>query len=126
MSKGTGRGGAPARVRVSGLRTLGRPGGLKAAPPKRTKAEAAAADRARRVLRAEFRKAMALKAALDEQARAEGPAKGREPSREKIRSIVASLEGMSRFAIAMGILTPAENRAIWTQFIKRGLYEGWR
>lgn len=118
----TGRGKRP-----SGLRTLGAPPGPEAGGPKRTKTQAAASERAREVLRAEFDKAMALKEKLGAEAASSSPEKGREPRQaEKLRSIVASLEGMSRFAIALGLLTPAENRAIWADYMARGLYEGWR
>ena len=109
-----------------GLRTLGAPSKKSPeAAPKRTKAQEALAKKAIEVLRAEFDKAIALKAKLSDEADFASEAKGRAPS-EKIRSLVASLEGMSRFAIAMGLLTPAENRAIFSEYMAKGLYEGWR
>jgi hypothetical protein len=115
------------RINVSGVRVLGGPAKRTAKAPKRTKAQTDLAEKARKVLRAEFRRAMELKAKISAEAAASGGEKGRDPEQaEKLRSIVASLEGMSRFAIAMGILTPAENRAIWGDYVKRGLYEGWR
>lgn len=119
------------RVSLEGLRQLGAPTkpGRKAAAPKRTKAQAALADRARRLLRAEFRKALALKDKMAAESAVGGKEKGRDPGRdaaEQLRALVASLEGMSRFAIGMGILTPAENRAIWADYMRKGLYEGWR
>jgi hypothetical protein len=116
------------RIKVSGLRTLGAPGKPKAAKPKRSKSAGATADKARKVLRVEFRKALELKQKLADEAKVGGEEKGHAPARqaEKLRSLVASLEGMSRFAIAMGILTPAENRALWADAIKKGLYQGWR
>jgi hypothetical protein len=107
------------------LRTLGAPGKPAAPPPKRTKAQDALAAKAIEVLRAEFEKAIALKAKLSDEADVSSGSKGRTPA-EKLRSIVASLEGMSRFAIAMGILTPAENRALFAEYMGKGLYEGWR
>ena len=44
-----------------------------------------------------------------------GAEKGRESARqpEKLRSLVASLEGMNRFALAMGLITPAEGRELY-------------
>ena len=107
------------------LRTLGAPGAGAKAPPKRNEAEQALADKATEIMRGEFEKAIALKAKLTDEANVSSEAKGRTPS-EKLRSIVASLEGMSRFALAMGLLTPAENRALFAEYMGKGLYEGWR
>ena len=107
------------------LRTLGAPGAGKKPAPKRTDAEQALAEKAVETIRAEFEKAIALKAKLNDEANVSSEAKGRTPS-EKLRSIVASLEGMSRFALAMGLLTPAENRALFAEYMGKGLYEGWR
>lgn len=107
------------------LRTLGAPGKVAGKAPTRAPEEQALAAKAVEVLRAEFEKAMALKSKLTDEANVSSEAKGRTPS-EKLRSIVASLEGMSRFAIAMGLLTPAENRALFAEYMGKGLYEGWR
>ena len=107
------------------LRTLGAPSKPSQPAPKRTKAQQALATKAVETLRAEFERALALKAKLADEANFASEAKGRSPS-EKLRSIVASLEGMSRFAIAMGLLTPAENRALFAEYMGKGLYEGWR
>jgi hypothetical protein len=116
------------KTAVSGLRTLGAPGA--AAKPQRaarTADEKKLADKAKRVLRLEFKRALELKAKLSAESAASADAKGRDAGEaDKLRSLVASLEGMSRFAIAMKMLTPAENRAIWAEYIKQGLYEGWR
>jgi hypothetical protein len=112
-------------TKPSGLRTLGAPGKKAADAPKRAAAEHALAEKALDILRAEFDKAIALKAKLSDEADFASEAKGRTPS-EKLRSLVASLEGMSRFAIAMGILTPAETRAVFAEYMSKGLYEGWR
>jgi len=108
-----------------GLRRLGAPSKSAAEKPKRSKAEEALAKKAVEVLRKEFDRAMELKAKLAEEADFASEAKGRSPS-EKLRSLVASLEGMSRFAIAMGLLTPAENRELFSEYMAKGLYEGWR
>jgi len=110
-----------------GLRTLGASSKPPAAAPKRSKAERALAAQAIEVLKAEFSKALALKQKLAGEAAESSEQKGRDPRQaEKLRSLVASLEGMSRLAIAMGLLTPAENRAIWSEYMGKGLYEGWR
>ena len=107
------------------LRTLGSPGASAKPAPKRTDAEQALAGKAIEIMRAEFEKTIALKAKLTDEANVSSEAKGRTPN-EKLRSIVASLEGMSRFALAMGLLTPAENRALFAEYMGKGLYEGWR
>lgn len=109
-----------------GLRTLGTQTSEKKKPPaKRSKQQEALAAKALDVLRGEFDRAMELKAKLADEANVSSEAKGRSPS-EKLRSLIASLEGMSRFAIAMGLLTPAENRALFAEYMSKGLYEGWR
>lgn len=121
MSERTGR------IKVTGVRVLGGPTKRASAKPKRTKAQTDLSAKARRVLRAEFKRAMELKAKIAREATASAEEKGREPAQAaKLRSLVASLEGMSRYAIAMGLLTPSENRAIWADAIRKGLYEGWR
>lgn len=108
------------------LRTLGAPKTKPAAAtPRRSKAQAALAQKALEVLRTEFDRALELKRKLADEANFASEAKGRSPS-EKLRSLVASLEGMSRFAIAMGLLTPAENRGLFSEYMGKGLYEGWR
>jgi len=110
-----------------GLRRLGAPSKPAAPAPKRSKAADALATKATDVLKTEFDKALALKEKLAGEAVESSEQKGRDPRQaEKLRSLVASLEGMSRFAIAMGLLTPAENRAIWSEYMGKGLYEGWR
>ncbi|HVL91122.1 MAG TPA: hypothetical protein VM841_12895 [Actinomycetota bacterium] len=116
------------RVAVKGLRTLGAPPKAKrSAAPKRNKTQQAGSDMAKKVLQAEFRKALKLKEKLAGEQAALSDDKGRDVREaEKLRSIVASLEGMSRFAIVMGLLTPEENRALWANAMKKGLYEGWR
>lgn len=113
---------------VNELRELGRPSAGPVKAPKRAGGGRDLAERAKGVLDEEFRKALELKGKLAAEAAVGGKEKGRAATRqaEKLRSLVASLEGMSRFAIAMGILTPAENRALWQDAISKGLYEGWR
>ena len=115
------------RIAVGGLRTLGAPRTGKASSPTRTKTQQARSDEARKILQAEFRKALKLKEKISGEQQTSGDQKGRDVREaEKIRSLVASLEGMSRFAMSMHLLTPDENRALWANAMKRGLYEGWR
>jgi hypothetical protein len=115
------------KINASGLRTLGSTLKPKTKRVVRDPSAKALADKARKTLRAEFKKSLELKKKISDEQSSSAGAKGRDAGEaEKLRSIVASLEGMSRFAIAMGILTPQENRAIWSDFIKQGLYEGWR
>jgi hypothetical protein len=115
------------KEKVSGLRTLGAPNKPAGRAPRRSAEAKALAEKAKSVLREEFAKALELKQKLATESATSADAKGRDAGEsEKLRSIVASLEGMSRFAIAMKMLTPAENRAIWAEHIKQGLYEGWR
>ena len=38
---------------------------------------------------------------------------------------MASVEGASRLAIRLGLLSPAEVRALWAEAMARGLYDGW-
>jgi hypothetical protein len=43
----------------------------------------------------------------------------------KLRTLTASVEGASRFAIRLGLLTPAQVRALWVEAMARGLFDGW-
>lgn len=70
------------------------------------------------VLSAEFERALALKARLSDEAPDKASASA--------RTIVASLEGMSRFALKMGLVTAAQSRELFAQAKERGLYEGWQ
>jgi len=116
------------RVTVQGLRTLGDVEPTREPAPKRPKADKALAQKARATLQKEFDAALALKEKLAAEAAVGGKEKGRESLRqtEKLRSLVASLEGMNRFALAMGLITPAESRELYADAMKRGLYKGWR
>ncbi|MGZ4119098.1 MAG: hypothetical protein ACXVQS_00400 [Actinomycetota bacterium] len=116
------------RVTVQGLRTLGDVEPSRKKAPTRRGTDAALADKARATLGKEFERALALKEKLAAEALVGGKEKGRESLRqaEKLRSLVASLEGMNRFALAMGLITPAESRELYAAAMKRGLYEGWR
>ena len=116
------------RVKVQGLRTLGDVEPSREPAPKRSKTDEALATKARATLQKEFDAALALKEKLAAEAAVGGKEKGRESLRqsEKLRSLIASLEGMHRFALAMGLITPAESRELYAAAMKRGLYEGWR
>jgi hypothetical protein len=79
-------------------------------------------------LRAEFERAFALKASLQDEAQAPISPTGRRTTADaeaKLRTLVASIEGASRFAIRLGLLDPGQVRAIWSEAIGRGLYDGW-
>jgi hypothetical protein len=116
------------RVTPSGLRTLADVESKGKAPPKRSKTDDAMAKKARETLEKEFEAALELKKKLRNEAQVGGDEKGREALRqtEKLRSIVMSLEGMNRFALKMGLITAAESRELYSDAMKRGLYEGWR
>ncbi len=43
----------------------------------------------------------------------------------KLRTLVASVQGASRLAIRLGLLTPEQVRALWAEAMAKGLYEGW-
>jgi hypothetical protein len=77
-------------------------------------------------LRAEFDRALTLAESL----RGEGgvsPTGRRSTAADeaKLRTLAASVEGASRFAIRLGLLTPAEVRALWAEAMGRGLFDGW-
>ncbi|MHB8511349.1 MAG: hypothetical protein ACYDCC_04135 [Actinomycetota bacterium] len=110
------------------LRTLGAPVARKSpVKPKLTKSRQELHDQAIKTLRKEFNAALALKQKVGAEAQVGGKEKGRDahPS-DKLRLIVASLEGMNRFALAMNLITPQESRVLFAGAMKKGLYEGWR
>jgi hypothetical protein len=79
-------------------------------------------------LRAEFERAFGLKASLRGEAEAPVSPTGRRTTADaeaKLRTLVASVEGASRFAIRLGLLDPGQVRALWSEAIGRGLYDGW-
>jgi hypothetical protein len=79
-------------------------------------------------LRAEFDRVMALKNSLRGEAEAGSSPTGRRTTAQdeaKLRTLVASVEGASRFAIRLRLLSPAQVRALWAEAMAGGLYNGW-
>jgi hypothetical protein len=79
-------------------------------------------------LRAEFDRVFTLKAGLRDQAEAAVSPTGRRTTAQdeaKLRTLVASVEGASRFAIRLRLLTPGQVRALWSEAMANGLYDGW-
>ena len=79
-------------------------------------------------LRAEFDRVFALKASLRGEAEAGVSPTGRRTTAQdeaKLRTLVASLEGASRLAIRLRLLSPAQVRAVWAEAMAKGLYDGW-
>jgi hypothetical protein len=79
-------------------------------------------------LRAEFERVFTLKASLRGQAEAAVSPTGRRTTAQdeaKLRTLVASVEGASRLAIRLRLLSPAQVRALWAEAMARGLYDGW-
>lgn len=103
-------------------RTFRALGGVDQGTPVVEASEAAAA------LRAEFERAFALKESLRGELDNPVSPTGRRTTagaEAKLRTLVASVEGASRLAIRLGLLTPGQVRAMWAEAIDRGLYEGW-
>jgi hypothetical protein len=85
-------------------------------------------EAAAEALRAEFTRVLALKTSLRGEAAAPVSPTGRRATADaeaKLRTLVASVEGASRFAITLGLLNPGQVRAIWAEAIANGLYDGW-
>jgi hypothetical protein len=79
-------------------------------------------------LRAEFERVFTLKSSLRGEAEAGVSPTGRRTTAQdeaKLRTLVASVEGASRFAIRLRLLSPAQVRALWAEAMDRGLYDGW-
>jgi hypothetical protein len=79
-------------------------------------------------LRAEFDNVFTLKSSLTREAEAAVSPTGRRATAQdeaKLRTLVASVEGASRFAIRLRLLTPGQVRALWAEAMARGLYDGW-
>ena len=79
-------------------------------------------------LRAEFERVFTLKDRLHGEAEAAVSPTGRRTTAQdeaKLRTLVASVEGASRFAIRLRLLSPAQVRALWAEAMAKGLYDGW-
>ncbi|HEX9344069.1 MAG TPA: hypothetical protein VF995_10695 [Actinomycetota bacterium] len=86
------------------------------------------AGEAAEALRGEFDRALKLKTSLRGEADAAVSPTGRHATagdEAKLRILVASCEGASRYAIKLGLLTPGQVRALWSEAIAKGLYDGW-
>jgi hypothetical protein len=79
-------------------------------------------------LRAEFERVFTLKRGLQGEAEAGVSPTGRRTTAQdeaKLRTLVASVEGASRFAIRLRLLTPGQVRSLWAEAMANGLYDGW-
>jgi hypothetical protein len=79
-------------------------------------------------LRAEFDRVFTLKASLRGEAEAGVSPTGRRTTAQdeaKLRTLVASVEGASRFAIRLRLLSTGQVRALWAEAMANGLYDGW-
>jgi hypothetical protein len=79
-------------------------------------------------LREEFERVLALKGSLRGEAKAGVSPTGRRTTASaeaKLRTLVASVEGASRFAIKLGLLSPGQVRALWAEAMAAGLFDGW-
>jgi hypothetical protein len=106
---------------MTGQRTFRALGGVDQgeAPP-----AGAAAD----ALREEFERVLSLKGSLRGEARTGVSPTGRRTTASaeaKLRTLVASVEGASRFAIKLDLLSPGQVRALWAEAMEAGLFDGW-
>jgi hypothetical protein len=79
-------------------------------------------------LRAEFDRVFALKQSLLVESAEPVSPTGRRTTADaeaKLRALVASVEGASRVVIRLGLLDAGQVRALWSEAIGRGLYDGW-
>ena len=79
-------------------------------------------------LRAEFERVFTLKSSLRGEAETGVSPTGRRTTASaeaKLRTLVASVEGASRFAIKLGLLSPGQVRALWADAMAAGLFDGW-
>ena len=79
-------------------------------------------------LRAEFERVFTLKSSLRGEAETGVSPTGRRTTAQdeaKLRTLVASVEGASRLVIRLRLLSPAQVRAMWSEAMANGLYDGW-
>ncbi len=111
------------RVSVNTLRTLGDvvPGRPAVKP-----AGTALAKKARVLLQQEFDRALQMKEKLSAERAVGGKEKGRDVkgADDKLRGVIAALEGANRFALKLGVITPAESREMYSAAMKKGLHDG--
>jgi hypothetical protein len=89
---------------------------------------APAGDAAADALREEFERVLALKGSLRGEAETGVSPTGRRTTASdeaKLRTLVASVEGASRLAIRLRLLSPGQVRALWAEAMARGLFDGW-
>ena len=112
------------RIKVNTVRTLG----AEHAPARPMHAPPASVTpgRALETLKSEFERVLAMKDKLAAESKVGSGEKGRAVAGadDKLRCLIASLEGMSRFGLQLGLITPADNRALFADAMKRGLYDG--
>lgn len=101
-----------------GARVLGHVG-LGGETPDRTPDQQALADRAIALLREEVERMAAQRADLAEEKQRGAPAK----ESPRLDAMAARLEGASRFALRLGLVTPAEARQVWHEAAQHGLHD---
>jgi hypothetical protein len=87
--------------------------------PARTPEAAALADRALELLREEIGLLERMRAEFATEKAHGAPA----ASSPRLDAMAARLEGMSRFALRMGLLSPGEARQVWTEARRAGLHD---
>lgn len=87
--------------------------------PDRTPEQQALADRALALLREEIERMAAQRADFAEEQSRGAPAK----ASPRLDAMAARLEGASRFALRLGLLTPAEARQVWHEAAQAGLHD---
>jgi hypothetical protein len=87
--------------------------------PERTPEAAELADRALALLREEIALLGRLRGEFATEKANGAPA----ASSPRLDAMAARLEGMSRFALQMGLISPAEARGVWTEARRAGLHD---
>ena len=86
--------------------------------PERSEADEALAAKAREILRDEVARLTRMRAEFAHEKSTGAPAR----SSPRLDSMAAVLEGASRFALRMGLITPGEAREIWTEARAAGVH----
>lgn len=92
---------------------------LSAERPARSPEEQALTDRAMALLREEVERLSALRREFAAERDRGAPAK----ASPRLDAMAARLEGASRFALRMGLVTPNEAREIWHEAAQAGLHD---